>query len=103
MNKLDLDNSVFLEDESKELAKPNVEPLLKSIRGLNSKHCLYVGDSMEDMLMANKATDMGFKTTFCGIFGTSKKPEIKLEMFKENNVPIILESITQIPKALNLV
>ena len=103
LNKLDLDNSVFLEDESKELAKPNVEPLLKSIRGLNSKHCLYIGDSMEDMLMANKATDMGFKTTFCGIFGTSKKPEIKLEMFKENNVPIILESITQLPKALNLV
>ena len=103
LNKLDLDNSVFLEDESKELAKPNVEPLLKSIRGLNSKHCLYVGDSMEDMLMANKARDMGFKTTFCGIFGTSKKPEMKLEMFKENNVPIILESITQLPKALNLV
>ena len=103
LNKFDLDNSVFLEDESKDLAKPNVEPLLKSIRGLNSKHCLYIGDSMEDMLMANKATDMGFKTTFCGIFGTSKKPEIKLEMFKENNVPIILESITQLPKALNLV
>jgi len=103
LNKFDLDNSVFLEDESKDLAKPNVEPLLKSIRGLNSKHCLYVGDSMEDMLMANKATDMGFKTTFCGIFGTSKKPEIKLEMFKENNVPIILESITQLPKVLNSV
>ena len=103
LDKIDLSNSVFLEDESKELAKPNVQPLLKSIRGLNSKHCLYVGDSMEDMLMANKATEMGFKTTFCGIFGTSKKPEIKLEMFKDNNVPIILESITQLPKALNLV
>ena len=58
---------------------------------------------MEDMLMANKATEMGFKTTFCGIYGTSKKPEIKFEMFKNNNVPIILDSISQIPKALNLV
>ena len=102
LNNFDISNSIFLEDESKELAKPNVEPLLKSIRGLDSKHCIYVGDSMEDMLMANKATEMGIKTTFCGIFGTSKKPEIKLEMFKKNNVPIILESITQIPKALNL-
>ena len=63
---------------------------------------MYVGDSMEDMLMAAKATEMGFKTTFCGIFGTSKKPEIKLQMFKENDVPIILESIKQLPKALNL-
>ena len=103
LKNFDLGNSVFLEDESKDLAKPNVEPLLKSIRGLNSKHCLYVGDSMEDMLMANKATEMGFQTTFCGIFGTSKKPEIKFEMFKENNVPIVLESISQLPKALNLV
>ena len=103
LKNFDIGNSVFLEDESKDLAKPNVEPLLKSIRGLNSKHCLYVGDSMEDMLMANKATEMGFQTTFCGIFGTSKKPEIKFEMFKDNNVPIVLESITQLPKALNLV
>mgnify|MGYP003320191543 FL=1 len=53
--------------------------------------------------MANKAAEMGFKTTFCGIYGTSKKPEIKLEMFKNNNVPIILDSILQLPKALNLV
>jgi len=103
MDNFDIPNSIFLEDESKELAKPNVEPLIKSIRGLDSKHCIYVGDSMEDMLMANKATEMGFKTTFCGIFGTSKKPEIKLEMFKDNNVPIILDSISQLPKALNLV
>ena len=103
LDSFDISNSIFLEDESKELAKPNVEPLLKSIRGLNSKHCIYVGDSMEDMLMANKATEMGFKTTFCGIYGTSKKPEIKLEMFKNNNVPIILDSISQLPKALNLV
>ena len=103
LDSFDISNSIFLEDESKELAKPNVEPLLKSIRGLNSKHCIYVGDSMEDMLMANKATEMGFKTTFCGIYGTSKKPEIKFEMFKNKNVPIILDSISQIPKALNLV
>jgi len=103
MDDFDISSSIFLEDESKELAKPNVEPLIKSIRGLDSKHCIYVGDSMEDMLMANKATEMGFKTTFCGIFGTSKKPEIKLEMFKDNNVPIILDSISQLPKALNLV
>jgi len=103
LDNFDISNSIFLEDESKELAKPNVESLLKSIRGLNSKHCIYVGDSMEDMLMANKAAEMGFKTTFCGIYGTSKKPEIKLEMFKNNNVPIILDSISQLPKALNLV
>ena len=58
---------------------------------------------MEDMLMANKATQIGFKTIFCGIYGTSKKPQVKLEMFKANNVPIILESIEQLPKAFNLV
>ena len=56
LTKFDLKNSVFLEDESRELAKPNPKPLLNSIKGMNSKFTLYVGDSMEDFIMAKKVT-----------------------------------------------
>lgn len=54
LNKFNLGNSVFLEDEPRELAKPNPQPLVDSICGMDGKFTLYVGDSMEDFIMAKK-------------------------------------------------
>ena len=102
LEKFDLTNSVFLEDESRELAKPNPQALLNCIIGMNSKSCLYVGDSMEDFLMAKKATILGHKTTFCGIIGTSKNPKEKLKLFEQNEAILVLDSINLLPKVLNL-
>jgi len=102
LEKFDLKNSVFLEDESRELAKPNPQSLLDSIKGMNSISTLFVGDSMEDFFMANKATDLGSKTTFCGIIGTSKNPQEKLELFQRNGAVLVLDSINLLPKVLNL-
>jgi phosphoglycolate phosphatase-like HAD superfamily hydrolase len=102
LEKFDLQNSVFLEDESRDLAKPNPQALINSINGMNSKSCLYVGDSMEDFIMAKKATVLGHKTTFCGIIGTSKNPEEKLKLFEQNEAILVLDSIELLPKVLNL-
>jgi len=102
LDKFDLKNSVFLEDEPRELAKPNPQPLLNSIKGMNSVLTLYVGDSMEDFIMAKKVTALGSKTIFCGIIGTSKNPQEKLELFKQNKVILALDSINLLPKVLNL-
>ena len=77
--------------------------MIRTFKGIGSSHCLYVGDSMEDFIMAQKATEMGNKITFCGIIGTSKYPEEKKKLFEEKNVPLILNSIDLLPKALNLV
>ena len=63
---------------------------------------LYVGDSMEDFIMAKKVTDMGSKVIFCGIIGTSKNPQEKLELFQQNEAVLILDSINLLPKVLNL-
>jgi phosphoglycolate phosphatase-like HAD superfamily hydrolase len=103
LDKFDIKNSLFLEDESRELAKPNPTSLIRTFKGIGSSHCLYVGDSMEDFIMAQKATKMGNKITFCGIIGTSKYPEEKKKLFEEKNVKLILNSINLLPKALNLV
>ena len=102
LDKFDLKNSVFLEDESRELAKPNPQPLLDSIKGMNSISTLFIGDSMEDFIMAKKVTEMGCKTTFCGIIGTSKNPQAKLELFQRNEARLVLDSINLLPKVLNL-
>jgi len=103
LEEFDLQNSIFLENESRDLAKPNSKPLIKSICGLDSSCCLYVGDSMEDFIMAKKATEKGYETIFCAIFGTSKSPESKKSFFEQKSSPVILQSIDLIPKALNLV
>ena len=102
-DEFDLKNSRFLEDESREFAKPNPQPLISSIKGLESSCCMFVGDSVEDIIMARKADELGNKTIFCAIYGTSKEPETKRNLFEQKNADIILESIDLIPKTLNLV
>lgn len=102
LNGFNLKGSLFLEDEPREMAKPNPKSLLFSVSKLHARHCLYVGDSMEDLIMAKKVTKMGKKITFCGIYGTSKNPNSKIQLFKDGGVPIIIKSINLIPKALNL-
>ncbi|MFB5629456.1 MAG: HAD family hydrolase [Nitrosarchaeum sp.] len=102
LDKFDLTNSAFLEDEPRELAKPNPESLIRSIKGIGCNHCIYVGDSMEDFIMAKKATEHGCKTIFCGIIGTSKNPQKKLQLFQQNGATLVLDSINLLPKVLNL-
>ena len=102
LEKFNLKNSIFLEDEARELAKPNPQSLVNSINGMNSKSCLYVGDSMEDFIMAKKSTILGYNTTFCGIIGTSKNPQEKLKLFEQNEAILVLDSINLLPKVLNL-
>jgi len=100
LNQFNIESSVFLEDEPRDLAKPNPQSLIRAMKGLNSKNCLYVGDSMEDMILAQKASELGFNATFCGIYGSGKLPEMKKKLFAENNVPLILETINQLPDIL---
>jgi HAD superfamily phosphatase len=102
-NEFDLNNSKFLEDEPREMAKPNPRSLILTIKGMNGNNSLYVGDSMEDYIMARKADESGISTIFCGVYGTSKDPEAKRSLFENNNVDIIVKSIDLIPKTLNLV
>ncbi|HEX9845127.1 MAG TPA: HAD family hydrolase [Candidatus Nitrosotenuis sp.] len=102
LGQFNVDCCVFLEDEPRGLAKPNPKSLIMSFEKLNTSHCLYVGDSMEDLMMANEANKMGRKITFCGIYGTNKNPESKRQFFEKNQAPLILESINYLPKALNL-
>ena len=103
LDDFDIENSVFLEDRPLNLAKPNPESLIESISKINSKCSLYIGDSMEDLLMVQKCQEQGYDVSFCGIYGSSDEPELKYELFQKNNAPIILESIRELPKALNLV
>ena len=98
----DIDSSAFLEDEPRRLAKPNPESLIRAVTSMGCKNSLYVGDSMEDHLMAKQATIQGNSVTFCAVVGTSTSPDSRRQMFTESGADIILESIDDIPKVLNL-
>ena len=102
-NEFDLDNSRFLEDEPREMAKPNPQPLISTIKGMKGNYSIFVGDSMEDYIMARKADEAGISTIFCGVCGTSKDIKAKRALFEDKHADIIVESIEQIPKTLNLV
>ena len=103
LDNFDMKNSIFLEDRPMNLAKPNPESLIESISGINSKCSLYIGDSMEDLMMVEKCKEHGYDVSFCGIYGSSDEPELKYELFQKNKASFILESIHELPKALNLV
>jgi HAD superfamily hydrolase (TIGR01548 family) len=102
-DEFDMKNSRFLEDEPRKMAKPNPEPLLSSIRGMDANCTIFVGDSTEDYIMARKTDELGKATIFCGVYGTSKDSEAKLALFENKNADIIVKSINLIPKTLNLV
>ena len=103
LNEFDLNNSKFLEDEPREMAKPNPQSLISAIKGIRGNVSLYVGDSMEDYIMARKADESGLSTIFCGVYGTSKDQEAKKSLFESHHADIIVKSIDLIPKTLNLV
>lgn len=103
IDEFDLAHSRFLEDEPREMGKPNPQPLISSIRGMGASVTMFVGDSMEDIIMARKASESGNETIFCGIYGTSKDKKAKKTFFEQNHVDIMLESVNLIPKTLNLV
>ena len=102
LEKFDIKNSRFLEDESRTLAKPNPVPLQNTIQKIQSTSPLYIGDSMEDLIMAKKLKKDGNLLFFCGITGTSKHPKEKLALFEKNEADLILNSIDDLPKVLNL-
>ena len=102
LGQFDTDNSAFLEDESREMAKPNPVSLIQAIKGMKNNSVVYVGDSMEDLIMAKEASEQGYQATFCGIIGTSKDPQKKLKLFEKNGAMLVLESINLLPKVLNL-
>ncbi|MEM3065487.1 MAG: HAD-IA family hydrolase [Candidatus Nitrosotenuis sp.] len=102
LERFNLQSSFFLEDEPRRLAKPNPKPLVSSFKRLGVKCCLYVGDSMEDLMMAKKANRLGCQIVFCGIYGTGARPDAKRKFFAQMGAPVILESIKILPKALNL-
>ena len=93
--------SVFLEDEHRSMAKPNPEPLVSAIDAMDIRHCVYVGDSAEDLMMARAAASDGHTVTFVGVYGSSASPQKRLDLFRSRGADRTVRSISDLPKLLN--
>ena len=99
----------FIEDLAREqknntkFDKPNPTVLKRSVSRLKSKgNILYVGDSMEDLLMIQAANSTRNKQyLFAGIYGTSRSKQNKIKLFMDNKADIIISNMNDIPKLIS--
>jgi phosphoglycolate phosphatase-like HAD superfamily hydrolase len=102
--------SVFIEDEDKYVkrnkidmvvTKPNPYALLKSLSILNVKEAIVVGDSIEDLVMANSIDGYnGYKTIFIGVYGTSIDSNKQRSAFISKGAYAVIENINLLPSFL---
>ncbi|MER5175583.1 MAG: HAD-IA family hydrolase [Candidatus Nitrosocosmicus sp.] len=98
------DACVFLEDEKREYSKPNTYAVHRVFNQLKLKNAIYVGDSIEDLLMVKKFRDETNKAKiiFCGVYGKNSNSSKDLRRLLElKGADIIVENVNDIPNTLN--
>jgi HAD superfamily phosphatase len=95
---------IFLEDEFRKYAKPNPYGIKRAMKVMLANSAIYVGDSIEDMIMVRKAKEeMGLEIKFLGVYGSSPKPTETRELLEQNGAEIVIRSVNQMPNILNKV
>jgi HAD superfamily phosphatase len=100
----DIDASIYLEDEKREMGKPNPLALIKSIRSMEVCNAYYVGDSTEDLLMVLKAREeshLGIQ--LIGICPPNSRANQIRNLFTENGTSLIAQEVNELPNILNKV
>jgi len=111
MNRFNSDLTFFIEDETSlsskkgdsekidKISKPHPFALLKVEKNTKkSGRILYIGDSMEDIIMVDQSNCIMNRFIAAGIYGYSHDTEELVKMFKENGAFLIIESVNDIPK-----
>jgi len=98
------DACIFLEDEKREYSKPSPYAIHKVFNHLNLKSAIYVGDSIEDLLMVKKfkAETRCEKIVFCGVYGKNTNfSEPLKKLFEIKGADFMVETVNDIPNILN--
>jgi len=101
---------IFLEDVEmaereclwkENLRKPHPFSLLKAAEGLeNSNFTLYVGDSMEDALMASEAVKLGRNILFAGVYRYTGFEKELTQSFLDYGCDLIIPTVNELPIVL---
>jgi len=88
-----MEASIFTADRGLEYEKPSPKPLIEAANILGTKKIIYVGNSMEDLLMSQAASVTGLDIGFVAV---SNNEELSRE-FEARGANIILEDINELP------
>lgn len=100
----DMNGSVYLEDEKRGLGKPNPMSLIKSIKSFGVSNAFYVGDSVEDLFMvqrARKVSNLNIK--LIGVCASNARSNQTRSLFVSNGTSLIVENVNELPNILNKV
>jgi phosphoglycolate phosphatase-like HAD superfamily hydrolase len=85
-------------DEKEVLRKPNPLPLLRSAAALEPfTYALYVGDSAEDLLMAQNANRVTPRFISVGVYSLSDYPDELIAYLREAETDVIVPSVNHLP------
>jgi len=82
------------------LKKPHPFSLLRASEGLEGSRIIYVGDSVEDVLMAREASRRNGKFIFAGVYRYTALEEDTLRAFLEHKCDMILPTVNELPLIL---
>jgi phosphoglycolate phosphatase-like HAD superfamily hydrolase len=86
------------------LKKPNPYSLLKAAEGFGKfSSVLYVGDSVEDFLMAKEASKTGKSFVFAGVYRYSGLADLVRDGFLESDCDMVIPSVNDLPSVLETV
>ncbi|MDW0120421.1 MAG: HAD-IA family hydrolase [Nitrososphaeraceae archaeon] len=100
----DIKGSVYLEDEKREMGKPNPSALIKSVKSFGVSNAFYVGDSAEDLFMVQRARKISnLDIKLIGVCASNARSNQIRSLFTSNGTSLIVKNINELPNILNKV
>ena len=100
----DMKGSVYLEDEKREMGKPDPSALIKSINSFGVSNAFYVGDSAEDLFMVQRARKISnLDIKLIGVCASNARSNQIRSLFTSNGTSLIVKNINELPNILNKV
>lgn len=100
----DMKGSIYLEDEKRDIGKPNPTALIKSIKSFGVSNAFYVGDSAEDLFMVQRARKISnLDIKLIGVCASNARSNQIRNLFESNGTSLIVKNINELPNILNKV
>jgi phosphoglycolate phosphatase-like HAD superfamily hydrolase len=103
-NFFDTNGSIYLEDEKREMGKPNPSALIKCVKSFGVRKAYYIGDSAEDLFMVQKARKVSnIHIELIGICASNARSNQVRNLFNNNGTSVIAREVNELPNILNKV
>jgi HAD superfamily phosphatase len=100
----DNNGSIYLEDQERVMGKPDPSGLIKCVKSFGVNNAFYVGDSVEDLLMVQRARKVSnIHIELIGICASNARSKQVRNFFNSNGISLIVRDVNELPNILNKV